>query len=231
MTGLGTEFVVLHDDDDLWHPAFLARTVGWLDAHPADIGVAARTEIVYEEQRADGGFAEVGRAPFWSDVHEILYSDLLAVNRFVPIAYLYRRKLHDEVGLYREDIHAAEDWEFNLRTAIGHSIGFLDGPPLAFWMQRIGVDGALGNSMFTLAHDHVAFDRLIRDEALREYAAAHGPGLALYLTDYIDGAVRDAVRDVLREELGRELDKRPSDLQRIARRLRGWVPRRRTAGS
>ena len=25
----GTEFVVLHDDDDRWHPEFLARTVAW----------------------------------------------------------------------------------------------------------------------------------------------------------------------------------------------------------
>lgn len=230
VAALDTEFIVLHDDDDLWHPAFLSCTVAWLDANPADIGVAAKTEIVYEEQQADGRFAEVGRAPFWSEVREITYSDLLAVNRFVPIAYLYRRSLHEEVGLYREDIHAAEDWEFNLRTAVGHHIGLLDGPPLAFWMQRVGVGGELGNSMFALADEHVKFDRLIRDEALREYASTHGPGLALYLTSYIDSAVREAVRGVVREELARELDSRPSDLQRLARRVRRWVPGRRTAG-
>ena len=27
------EYFALHDDDDTWHPAFLARTTAWLEAH------------------------------------------------------------------------------------------------------------------------------------------------------------------------------------------------------
>ena len=221
---LATEFVILHDDDDLWHPRFLAATVDWLDTHPEDIGVVVRTEIVYEEADPGGTFREVGRALFWPEMNEVSYSDLLRINRAVPIAYLYRRRVHDEVGLYREDIHAAEDWEFNLRVTLRHHVGFIDGDPLAFWMQRRGVGGDLGNSMFALAGDHDRYDRRIRDEALRGFELANGPGLALHLARFIPEELSRIVRD----EVARQLEERPSDLDRVRRRLRrlGWRKRK-----
>lgn len=207
---LSTEFVVLHDDDDLWAPHFLADSVSWLDRTPEDAGVVSRTEIVYE--RIDGDrLIETGREPFWGEMTRITYADMLQVNRFVPIAYLYRRALHDEVGPYREDVHAAEDWEFNLRVLRLHPIGYRRDQVGAYWMQRRGVDGTLGNSMFVLADEHDRYDRMIRDEALRAFAATHGDGLMLYLSRYIQ------------DEVERQLSERMSLGQRaieVARR--GW---------
>ncbi|WP_245861142.1 glycosyltransferase family 2 protein [Microbacterium aurantiacum] len=208
VSSLSTEYVVLHDDDDLWDADFLALSVEWLDRTPADIGVVSRTDIVYE--RFDGErFVETDREPFWAKMKQISYADLLQVNRFVPIAYVYRRVVHDEVGLYRVDIHAAEDWEFNLRVCRKYPIGFIDGPARAFWMQRRDVTGALGNSMFVLAAEHEYYDRLIRDEALRAFTTAHGDGLALYLARFIQ------------EEVGRQLDARRSIGDRLISRIRG----------
>ncbi len=211
---LDTEFVVLHDDDDLWHPQFLERAMTHLDDHAGEIGVIVRTEIVYEAQR-DGVFVETGRAPFWADLHEITFSDLLQVNRAVPISFLYRRVAHEEVGLYREDLHVVEDWDFNLRVAARHPIGFIDGEPLAYWMQRVGVGGELGNSMYALAGEHEHYDKLVRDEALRAYVAQHGPGLPLYLARYIQ------------EEVGRQLDQRRSLGQHVTAAVRAWRRQRR----
>jgi len=207
---LSTEFVVLHDDDDLWAPHFLADSVSWLDRAPEDAGVVSRTEIVYERIDGDRLF-ETGREPFWGEMTRVTYADMLQVNRFVPIAYLYRRALHDEVGLYREDVHAAEDWEFNLRVLRLHPIGYLRDRVGAYWMQRRGVDGILGNSMFVLAEEHDKYDRMIRDDALRAFAATHGDGLMLYLSRYIQ------------DEVERQLSERTSLGQRaieVARR--GW---------
>lgn len=210
----GCDFVVLHDDDDLWHRDFLALTVRWLDSHSGDVGVVVPTEIIYEV--ADGaGFIEKSRTPFWPGLRDITYSDLLQVNRAVPISYLYRRWIHDDVGYYREDLHAVEDWEFNLRTALHHHIGFIVGEPLAFWMQRVGVDGDAGNSMFTLADEHLRYDRLVRDEALRAYVQHNGPGLPLYLTGFIEA------------EVARQLDARSGLGQRAIDALRGWRRERR----
>lgn len=217
-----TEFVVLHDDDDLWDPRFLSRTVDWLTGHPEDVGVVARTEIVFEHATADGAFVEVGREIFWADLEEIRFADLLEVNRWVPIAYLYRRELHERIGYYDEQIHAAEDWDFGLRTLVRHSVGFLAHEPLAFWMQRRDIDGELGNSMFTLTKEHDRFDRRIRDVALREYAAAHGSGLALYIAGLVkeeSGVLLERIRSVVREEIAKEFDAHPSDLDRLRRRL------------
>lgn len=213
--GLDTEYLVLHDDDDRWDPDFLRTTSAWLDENPAHAGVAVRTEIVYEALRQDE-FVEVGRAPFWPAQRYVTYSDLLQVNRFVPIAYLYRRALHDEVGLYREDIHAAEDWEFNLRVAQRHPLGYLPDRTLAFWHQRAGVDGELGNSMFALADDHDRYDMLVRDEALRAYVAVHGPGLPLYLTRFVQ------------DEIARQLDDRRTLGQRLTEKAKTWRRDRRT---
>lgn len=207
---LSTEFLVLHDDDDLWAPDFLTDSVAWLDRAPEDAGVVSRTEIVYERVEGDR-IVETGRAPFWGEMSRITYADMLQVNRFVPIAYVYRRTLHDEVGLYREDVHAAEDWEFNLRVLRLHPIGYLRDRVGAFWMQRRGQDGVLGNSMFVLADEHDHYDRMIRDEALRTFAATHGDGLMLYLSRYVQ------------DEIERQLSERTTLGQRateVARR--GW---------
>jgi glycosyltransferase involved in cell wall biosynthesis len=215
---LESEFVILHDDDDRWDARFLGETVAWLDSHPEDVGVVVRTEIVYEAADGAGGFVDTARAVFWEDIDRITYSDLLRVNRFVPIAYLYRRAIHARVGYYREDVHAAEDWEFNLRVAAAEHIGFIDGSPLAFWMQRVGVGGELGNSMFALADEHARYDSEIRDEALRDYVGRFGPGLPLYLAHIL----HTEIPRIVGEEVSREFERRPSDMDRVRRRLRAF---------
>ncbi|KZE34230.1 hypothetical protein AVW09_16995, partial [Microbacterium sp. T32] len=146
----GTEFVVLHDDDDRWHPEFLSRTVAWLDTHPADAAVSVTTEIVYEEER-DGRWVEVGRAPFWAGMQRISLSEMLSVNRAVPISVLYRAAVHEDVGWYDESLDAVEDWDFYLRILARAGFGFIPGEPLAYWTQRPDATGIAANSMFALA--------------------------------------------------------------------------------
>jgi len=174
------EYVVLHDDDDLWHRDFLTRTAAVLDASPADAGVMVETEIVYE--KADGaGWVETHRAPYWQGMTGVSFTTLLEVNRAVPISFLYRRALHDELGPYDESLDAVEDWDFYLRVTAKHPIAFLSGTPLAFWTQRPAATGADGNSMFELAAEHARDDLAVRDRALREWVAVNGAGLPLYI--------------------------------------------------
>jgi glycosyltransferase involved in cell wall biosynthesis len=190
-------YIAIHDDDDTWHPEFLARTTAHLDA-TADAAVAARTEIVYE--RIDGAeVTELQRQVFCPDVHAFTLSDLLLHNRTVPISVLYRRAVHAEIGWYREDLPFVEDWDLWLRLTLAEqSLGFIDGDALAFWHQRPEAGGALANSMIASNAEHRRLDQLLRDEALRSYAREHGLGELLYLTSFVRHE-NDRLGDTLRE--------------------------------
>jgi glycosyltransferase involved in cell wall biosynthesis len=177
-------YIAIHDDDDTWHPEFLKRTAAHLDA-TTDAAVAVRTEIVWEHVQGQE-VIEQSREIFCHDVHAFTLFEMLRHNRTVPISVLYRRAIHDEVGYFREDLTAVGDWEFYLRLALtAHSLGFIDAEPLAFWHQRRGAEGALGNSVIAHDSDHQKLDLLMRDEALRAYARQNGLGGLLYLTRYV----------------------------------------------
>jgi glycosyltransferase involved in cell wall biosynthesis len=175
-----TDYVVLHDDDDRWHPEFLGKTSALLDASSADAGVMVATEIVYETERGRE-WVETGRAPFWQGMTDVTFLALLEVNRAVPISFLYRRSLHEELGFYDETLGAVEDWEFYLRVTAAHPVAFLGGTPLAYWTQRPQATGAAGNSMYELSTQHERDDVKVRDRELRRWVEANGPGLPLYL--------------------------------------------------
>lgn len=218
------EYVVLHDDDDLWHPDFLAKTVALLDASPEDAGVMVATEIVYERQDGDG-WRETGRAPFWEGMTGVTFMSLLEVNRAVPISFLYRRSLHDDVGFYDETLDAVEDWEFYLRVAARYPIAFLGGTPLAYWTQRPDAKGAAGNSMFELASEHDRDDLEVRDRELRRWVEANGPGLPLYIARLH----RDAERRLMArlDALGAEIVRGVHESHPIWRRIRRFLRRHR----
>jgi glycosyltransferase involved in cell wall biosynthesis len=226
---LDAPYVVLHDDDDRWHPAFLERTVAHLDAHPAHAAVSAVTEIVYEENRG-GTWVEVGRAPFWAGMGRISLGEMMSVNRAVPISVVYRRRLHDEIGWYDETLDAVEDWDLYLRILREYEMGFLPGEPLAFWTQRPDSVGLDANSMFGLAAEHARDDAVVRDRALAEWVRREGPGLPLYMASlqtqlaaHVDEAV-DRLRAELRADLRREIDAHQPLLSRV-RRLRRRLTR------
>lgn len=221
----GSEFVVLHDDDDLWDPRFLERTVAWLDAHPEDVGVAVATAIAYE-QNVGGVWVEASRVPFWEGMTRVSLTDMLDRNRVVPISLLYRRRVHDEVGGYDERLGTVEDWEFLLRVLARHSVGFIPGAPLAIWTQRPSATGVASNSMFALEDRHAEDDALVRDRELAAWTSANGMGLPLYLA----GMERrladrvDASADRLREQIRADIDSHQpiaSRLRRLRRRLGG----------
>lgn len=201
----GSSYLVLHDDDDSWAPAFLERSAAHLDAHPLAPGVVSRIEIVWESEDR-GRYAETGREPFQAHLHDPLLGDTLLFNRFVPIGFLYRRELHEEIGPYDESLSVVGDWEFNLRILSRWTLEFLGDEPLAFWHQRPSASGIDSNSVIADGGDHEKYDALVRDAALRAYVGEHGLGLVLYLTKFIDRRLVDVEeglrRDILSGESG-----------------------------
>lgn len=187
VTATQSRYVAVHDDDDTWHPSFLERTTRHLD-ETEDVGVAVRTEVVWEHVE-DDRIVEQGREILWPKVRTMTLFDLLRINRYVPISILYRRSVHEAIGLLREDLPVVEDWEFNMRLAASGPVGFLDGEPLAFWRQRKEAEGALANSVIAVLDQHHDEDLRLRDEALREHVRRHGMGGLLYLTKYLQNEI------------------------------------------
>lgn len=218
-------YVAVHDDDDTWHPAFLDTTARWLDevANASAPAVAVRTEIVWEEVRGTS-VRELSRETFLPDRTQITLTDLIRFNACVPISMLYRRASLIEVGLFDESLPVAGDWECNLRLASTAQIGFLASLVLAYWHQRPGAVGDLGNSVVALREDHRAQDALVRDRALRNSVADDGLGLPLYLTRFLDDRF-DEMRQRLDtlEQLARD---RP--FERMKRLVRAVLSPRRS---
>lgn len=242
-----SEFLVLHDDDDSWDPLFLETTVSYLDSHPSEVGVIARTEVILEATDEHGQYRETGRYVLEDHHEEVLATDLLRFNRFVPIAFLYRRSLHDRIGLYDEELPAAADWAFNMAAFAVSPIRYSGRKVLAYWHQRPGVDGVSGNSVFASPDHHSVANRIHRDKELRRFIEVSGWGLPLYLRTEFDRIEEraDRLEEALRAEVQQSraemasLEHRISELQTgitalqyhlsrtIDTRVRGWVWRQK----
>lgn len=170
----GTYFAI-HDDDDSWHPSFLAKTCEHLDAHPDDAAVATHTDVVHEV--IDGAtITELARDPLARDTDVASFVETLWANYIPPIAMVLRRSVFDSIGRFDPDLPVLEDWEFNLRLMSRHTVGFVGGESLAYWHQRESSIGADGNSVVVDARDHEMFNLLIRDDYLRK-SLVDGSGL------------------------------------------------------
>lgn len=173
------DLLILHDDDDSWAPSFLAEATTYLDRRPDRIGVVSRIEIIWEERRGET-FTELRREPFLPDSVAPLLMDQQRFNQFVPIAFLYRRTLHETLGLYDESLPVVGDWVFNTRVLELTALEYLDGGPLVYWHQRPSAGGVDGNSVIAASDDHRRVDALLRDEEFRRVVAREGAGSALY---------------------------------------------------
>lgn len=193
-------YIVLHDDDDSWHPEFLERAAAYLDreGNVQRGGVVSRIEIVWE--RVDGGdYVELGRELFQPDLTAPTLGDTMLFNRFVPIGFVYRRAMHDELGMYDERLPVVGDWDFTMKVLARGPLEYLDDDPFAYWHQRPGHAGIDGNSVISAGSEHRKYDAELRDAALREYVREYGPGLPLYLTKFIDQRLVEVEQGLRRE--------------------------------
>jgi glycosyltransferase involved in cell wall biosynthesis len=136
-----SRYIVLHDDDDTWHPDFLAKTVRYLDrAEPNIRGVVTGSALIFERIDRDR-LLETGRKQMPAPVAPIEAPALRRNNSFPPIAFLYDRRAAATIGNYRSTIPLLTDWEFNVRFAERFGVGAIP-DTLAYWHRRKVVRGA-----------------------------------------------------------------------------------------
>ena len=196
-----SKYVAIHDDDDLWAPKFLERTVAALEESGA---LMCTTRVVerYERENADGEFEVYEERIFHDGLPGMGLQFLFRTNRAVPIGILYRRSLHELVGFYDESLPVVGDWEFNMRAASVADILLVD-EPLAYWSLRPDAEGSEANSVKRQA-DHARFDSMVRARAIREdLQAGARPGAYLYQAHLAADLERRVIdgHDLTRESL------------------------------
>jgi glycosyltransferase involved in cell wall biosynthesis len=118
-------YCVVHDDDDTWYPDFLEKGVAFLEAEgPSSVvqGVVTQTTQIVEEVLLDGTIREVRRQPYYPFAFVNL-GEMRRRNLFAPIAFLYRRQVHAQIGLFRQEFDVLGDHDFNLRFLRHYEIG------------------------------------------------------------------------------------------------------------
>lgn len=206
-----SRYIVIHDDDDSWDPAFLEKTVRFLDANPEPLGVVTYSARVIEDITS-GEPVTVSVDAYNDKLRAIYLSDMCEYNRFPPISFLFRRSAYEAVGGFDENLPVLGDWDFNLRLLLRGEIALLP-EMLANYHHRLAVPdgmGHLGNTVTTGLSQHAAIDCRFRNHVLREDLRAGRFGLGMLLTlgrNLAHATSRTTQRvDALEAALGKPID-------------------------
>lgn len=190
-----SRYVAIHDDDDSWDPRFLERCVDFLEQAGPDSryqGVITKTLRIDERAGTDGTLTEVARTPY-VPIDQVSLFRVGFENPFPPIALLYRRNVHQAIGLFNERYGMAADMDFNFRFLLHHDIHVID-EPLAFYHWRVdaGPDGSGtgGNTFTRRKREHDRLINELRNDWLRGETEAGTPsvrlaGLAFSLSKFL----------------------------------------------
>lgn len=165
-----SEFIVVHDDDDSWHPDFLQEAVAFLrDTNNDDCcGVITQTVQVLEEI-VDDKIIERERRDFNSAENPQTRVNLLRLlmqNNITTISYVFRRSVIDKIG-YFNNLPVLDDWDFNIRCALHYEIGVIQ-KHLANYHHRITQqNSAYGNSIIATSNVCLQYETMIRNAGLR----------------------------------------------------------------
>lgn len=171
-----SEFLCVHDDDDSWNPRFLQAAVSYLrepGRSAEEQGVVTQTIQVMEEFHLDGHIVELQRHDY-CPLEEISLSRIAEGNLFPPIAFLYRRAMHDKVGLFNQSFGPLGDFDFNLRFLAHADIGLIN-QRLAHYHWRARDKG---QSVTSGVDTHRAMLARMKDYYLRQRTTETGAILA-----------------------------------------------------
>lgn len=108
-------YIMLMDDDDLLVPTHLETMLGEMDG--VDLAYADVEIINYQLEK--GTRVPISRLLF---AYTLDLEAMRSFSTYVPSGSLYRKELHDELGLFDVAVHNYWDWDFFLRVADCHQI-------------------------------------------------------------------------------------------------------------
>ena len=109
-------YILLHDDDDLLLPSHIEEAVGDLEAG-ADLTYVDAELFTYEWQQ-DHRVVKTTEPFAYPYDREAMKED----STYIPSGSLYRKSLHEELGLFDEDVFNYWDWDWILRVGQDHLV-------------------------------------------------------------------------------------------------------------
>lgn len=123
------DYIAFLDADDLWHPTKLEKQVQYLDLNPG-IGVVNTWVINIDEQgKLDSSVCKTNsEGEVWE---KLLQENIVLCGSVVMV----RRICFEMVGVFDQNLPAAEDWDMWIRIAAQHQFSVLR-EPLVFYRQH-----------------------------------------------------------------------------------------------
>lgn len=175
------DFVIIHDDDDAWHPTFLQKTTEFLNMpeNHCYAGVITNCEIIYEHLEADR-VIEKNREKWNFFQKNISFSDLLFTNNAPPISFLIRKSVVDAVGYFNTDLPVLGDWDYILRVMQVGDIGTID-EIIAYYHHRINKndDDTYSNTVTAGAERHKKYNVLYTNALIRAFLKSDPAAIGL----------------------------------------------------
>ena len=114
-----TRYVAFLDSDDLFHPEYLSQTVSGLDANPTAAYAHVDAWVFDDESRRLRRRPAMWRqrAPATALISAADAFEFLCDANYVWVGATVRASVLDKVGVFREDLRAAEDLDLWLRVA------------------------------------------------------------------------------------------------------------------
>ena len=155
------DYIAFQDSDDYWMPDKLEKQMVYFDsissgsdsgdasnsgassnsgAHSSDIRMTALLYCPYECKKQDGNtiFVPDTGIPL-SQKQGNIYEYMLRRNTIGTPCVILRRECLDKVGLFNENLHCLEDWDFFLRISKHYDIAFQDEPLVKVNLSTDGV--------------------------------------------------------------------------------------------
>jgi len=193
-----SDYIIIHDDDDSWEPAFLEKTVAFLEGPKGKTygGVITQSTYVSEEVTPEGiKIHDTSRYQGW--VENVHIMEMAIGNFFPPIAFLFRRDIYDKIGKYNEDYPVLGDWDFNLRFLLESDIGMVHEPLANYHHRDRGDTSLFGNSVIAGRDKHLEYSAVVRNRFARNLLHSDHPAVAVMvgMGMHLD-ANRHAIRDI-----------------------------------
>lgn len=116
-----SDLIAIHDDDDTWQPNFLERMINELESSHAQ-GVVCHINQKFET--ISNSTVSIIKSRYLDPLlnDSISYRSLEYKNLFLPISFIFKREVYEELDGYDERFDVCGDWDFHYRFLKVHRL-------------------------------------------------------------------------------------------------------------